>query len=313
MLARIANSLYWTGRYIERSEHLSRYLRVQYFSILDTPMSQNKDFVLKSIMNMYGVEFDAEKTVSEPEVLAEVGFNKESPASLISTIFSARENARSVRHSLSTELWEVINQYYLFLKEYDIEFYQSRGLYDFTINVAKHCAIIRSYLDHTLLHDEAWLFITLGIYLERAAQIARILSSKLEDVEILSEYGTNIPLRQYQWTISLKVLEAFDMHRRLYRKPPTQHTLFEFLTSNEQFPRSIAYNLKRVHELVKELSQMTKSGENLVFKAGKLSSHFQYLEYKEIQEDLPQFISQSLAKIYELHMLIEQEYFQTNP
>lgn len=310
MLARVASSLYWVGRYIERSEHLSRYLKVQYFSILDTPMSQNNDFVLKSIMKMYGMEFDPEMEVEEKNVLIEVGFNSSNSISLLSTVSAARENARSVRYIISTELWEVINQYYLFVKEYNVDFYKTRGLYDFTVRAAKHCSIVRSYLDHTLVHDEIWLFIELGIYLERAAQIARILDSKLKDIEVLSENGANLPLKRYQWTITLKVLEAFDMHQRIYRKPQTQRSVFEFLTSNALFPRSIAYNLKKVHELIAQLSLLTKSGETLLFKAGKLSSHFQYLEYKEIKEDLPTFLSQSIQRIYELNQLIEEEYFQ---
>ena len=310
MLARVANSLYWTGRYIERSEHLARYLRVQYFSTLDTPMSQNKDFVLRSILTMYGMKLEDEENVEEQAILLRVGMDAQNPASLLSTVFSARENARSVRYIISTELWEVINQYYLFIKEYDPQYYQTRGLYDFTIRASKHCSIVRSYLDHTLIHDEIWIFITLGIYLERAAQIIRILSSKLHDVEVLSENGENIPLKQYQWTVTLKVLEAFDMYRMAYRRAQSQNSVVEFLTSNADFPRSVAYNLGKVHELIVRLSQITDYQERLQFKAGKLSSHFHYLEFDEIKKDLPTFMSVSLNRIYELNEMIEKAYFQ---
>ena len=312
MLARVANSLFWIGRYIERSEHLARYLRVQYFSILDTPMSQNKHFVLQSILTMYGMELEEDAPINEQEVLVELGFNVNNPVSLSATVNAARENARSVRYTISNELWEVINQYFLFFQEYDVEYYKTRGLYDFTIRANKHCSIIRSYLDHTLVHDEIWVFIELGIYLERAIQIVRILSSKLHDTEVLSGNGRNIPLRQYQWTITLKVLEAFDMHRRVHRRPQTQKSVFEFLSSQATFPRSIAYSLKRVHDLIVQLSQLTKSGESLVFKAGKLSSHFQYLEYREVKSHLQDFLNDSLDKIYELNQLIDEEYFQTH-
>lgn len=310
MLARVANSLYWTGRYIERSEHLARYLKVEYFSILDTPNSQNKDFILKSIQTMYGLKFDPEKPVNEQEVLVEVGMNPDNPNSLISTVFAARENARSIRYTISTELWEVINQYYLFIKEYSVDFYKTRGLYDFTVQVAKHCSIIRSYLDHTLIHDDIWIFIELGIHIERAAQIARILSSKLNDIEIITEDGSNIPLRRYQLTITLKVLEAFDMHRRTYRKPLTMGSVIEFLISNPAFPRSISFNIILINDLLSRLSFSYEVNDPLFFKAGKLSSHFRYLEYKEIRDDLQGFLSQSLAEIYSLHDLIEQKYFQ---
>lgn len=311
MLARVANSLYWTGRYIERSEHLARYLKVQYFSILDAPMSQNKDFILKSILTMYGIEFDPQEEVEEQAVLLEVGMNAENPNSLISTVFAARENARSIRYTISTELWEVINQYFLFIKEYSADYYKTRGLYDFTVNVIKHCAIVRSYLDHTLIHDDIWNFIELGIHVERSAQVLRILSSKLNDIEVVTENGANIPLRLYQWTITLKVLEAFDMHRRLYSKPQTQGTVFEFLLTHPHFPRSITYNLLWIRELLTRLSFHTEQDDPLRFKAGKLSSYFQYLEPEEYMEDVQGFLKASLSKIYSLHELIEEKYFQT--
>ncbi|MEL6590440.1 MAG: alpha-E domain-containing protein [Bacteroidota bacterium] len=312
MLSRVANSLYWTGRYIERSEHLARYLKVQYFSTLDAPMSQNKDFVLKSILNMYGMDFDPFEEVDEPSMLLEVGLDAQNSNSLLATVFAARENARSVRYTISTELWEVVNQYYLFIKEYSPEFFKTRGLYDFTVNAAKHCAIVRSYLDHTLVHDDVWVFINLGIHLERAAQIIRILSSKLQDITILSEseQGVNITLRQYQWTITLKVLEAFDMHRRLHKNTLSQASAFDFLITHELFPRSLAYNLRQIQSLLLQLSHRQAEQDPLLFKAGKLASLVIYTEYQDVKSDLPDFLSEILTKIYGLHEAIENEYFQ---
>ena len=310
MLARVANSLYWIGRYIERSEHLARYLRVQYFSILDTPMFQNRDFVLRSILTMYGIESKPDEHIDEAEMLMEVGLNMENPVSFASTVAAARENARSVRHVLSTELWEVINQYYLYVRDFDRAFFKTRGLFDFTNTAGKHCSIVRSFADHTLIHDEVWTFIQLGISLERATQILRILDSKGHDIEVLSENGANRPLQRYQWTITLKVLEAFDMHRRAYRQSQTQESVVEFLLSNNRFPRSVAYNLNTTLNLIKDLSAQTKSSEELIFKAGKLSSDFQYLEYADIKDNLPNFLNESMQKVFQLSSSIEKTYFK---
>ncbi|MEM9986846.1 MAG: alpha-E domain-containing protein, partial [Bacteroidota bacterium] len=93
MLSRVASSLYWLGRYVERSEHLARFLRVQYFSILDTPMSQNKEFVLRSILGMYGIE-NEEEALDEKQILLQVGLDIKESASVISAVSMARENAR---------------------------------------------------------------------------------------------------------------------------------------------------------------------------------------------------------------------------
>lgn len=312
MLARVANSLFWTGRYIERSEHLARYLKVQYFSILDAPMSQNKDFILKSILTMYGIAFDAAKPVDEQEVLGKLGMDSTNPSSILSTVFAARENARSVRYTITSELWEVINQYYLFVKEYPVEFYKTRGLFDFTVNIAKHCAMVKSLLDHTLIHDDIWIFIKLGMHIERAIQIIRILTSKIHDIEVVTDNGLNFPLRQYQWTITLKVLEAFDMHRRVNKTAHTQTSTFEFLISHPQFPRSLAFNIQQVNSLISRLSFSKNANDPLVVAAGQLSTYFQHLPMEDVRENLRPFLYESMKKIYSLNDLIEKTYFEVS-
>ncbi len=311
MLARVANSLYWIGRYIERSEHLARYLKVEYFSLMDTPMIQNKEFILRSILMMYGVGVDAEDPVEEQDVLFKVGKDTENPSSLISNVYAARENARSVRYTISTELWEVINQYYHFVKDYPEDYYKTRGLYDYTVQAGKHCALVRSYLDHTLVHDDTWIFIELGIYLERSAQIIHILRSKLNDIAILTQHDANMPLRRYQLTITLKVLEGLDMHRRVFQQTQTKASVCEFLLSYPLFPRSTAYSLERVRSLLKKLSFSLDPDEPLMFKTGKLASHFRYLEVEEVMDDMNRFLNQALEQIFSLHDLIDQKYFQS--
>jgi uncharacterized alpha-E superfamily protein len=309
MLARVANSLYWTGRYIERSEHLARYLRVQYFSTLDAPMTQNKAFILRSILNMYGIDHAPEAPVEEADVLFTVGMDNDNPLSIRATVRAARENARSLRYLLSTELWEAINEFYLFSRDFDAAYFQTRGLHDYTTKTCRHCSVIRSLLDDTLLHDEIWLFLKLGMHLERAAQVIRILHSKLHDIAVIAENDANIPLRQYQATITLKVLEGFDMHHRRYKKPLSPGTTVEFLITNPRFPRSVTYNLRCVHESLLRLREITPTSQELLFRAGKLYNYFRYLEPPEVKDRLNEFLEASLQQIYGLHELIEQEYF----
>ena len=312
MLARVANSLYWTGRYIERSEHLARYLRVQYFSMLDAPMTQNKDFILRSILNMYGIEQAPDDPVEEAEVLYKVGMDTDNPLSIRATVQAARENARSLRYLLSTELWEAINEFYLFSRDFDAGFFQTRGLHNYTSRTCRHCSVIRSLLDDTLLHDEIWLFLKMGMHLERAAQVIRILRSKLHDIAVITENGANIPLRQYQATITLKVLEGFDMHHRRYKKQLSPRTTVEFLIANPRFPRSITYNLRCVQETLSRLQEITPTSDGLLFRVGKLYNYFRYLEPEEVKDQLNDFLDESLRQVYGLHESIEQEYFALN-
>lgn len=314
MLARVANSLYWTGRYIERSENLARYLKVQYFSSLDAPMIQQKDIVLKSILHMSSDDrkiFQKQANeFQEQEVLVEVAFNNKNHHSIFSNVQAARENARSVRYVISTELWEAINRYYHFIRGYSIDFYKTRGLYDFTTTAIQNCSVITSYVDSTLLHDDIWAFIKLGIYIERTAQIVRILNNKMLDIQALADKGKKDPLIVYQWTTTLKALETFDMYRRIYKGDVQQKNVISFLLTNEKLPRSVVSTLERVNYYIAGLTFAPSIESKLEFQASKLAYKFKFLEYDEIENNLQEFLVGSLHKIYALNNLIEQEYFE---
>jgi len=310
MLTRIANNLYWTGRYLERSEHLARYLRVQYFSMLDAPMSQSRKFTLDSILNMYGVKWPEDQEKTEAEVLRKVGMAYDTPLSIRSTIRSARENAGTLRHIISTELWESINAFYLEANGFDPEFFATHGLHDFTTDVGGHCAIIRSRIDDTLLQNDTWVLLKLGIHLERVIQVIRILNSKLYDIDVMTERGDNPALRQYQGTVILKIIEGFDMHRKAYHQLLTPKTMVEFLIGHTQFARSVTYNMNAVQKL---LDRMDKNSPNLnpvLFKAGKLYNYFRYLEYDDIADDMGGHLDRALKQVYDLHGDIAKKYFE---
>ena len=325
MLARVANSLYWAGRYIERSEHLARYLKVQYFSTFDAPMIQQKEVILQSILYMASNVITNEETnsqqqhqqqqqsthsFSEQDILVTVGFDLENSTSILSSVQYARENARNVRYTLSSELWEAINAFYHYTKEYPVEFYKTRGLYDFTTNVIQHSYVVRSYADSTLLHDNVWAFFKLGIYLERAVQILRILNSKVTDIHALTGNGKDDPLTAYQWTTTLKTLEGFDMHRKVYRGNIKQENEVSFLLTHSTFPRSVAFTLGKVNFILSRLTFALNPKSQLNFQSEKLETNFKFLEYKEVEEDLQAFLGASMEKIYNLNDLIEQEYFE---
>ena len=132
MLARVANNLFWMGRYIERSEHIARYMNVNYFSSLDAPniKSQDRQFVLRSMLFMLGdPEKDDAKILIEEDVLFSIGLDTDNPFSIISTVKLARENANSARDLISTELYEAINKFYHFVLNYPKGVFVKNGLH----------------------------------------------------------------------------------------------------------------------------------------------------------------------------------------
>ncbi|WP_372945343.1 alpha-E domain-containing protein, partial [Muriicola sp.] len=171
MLARVANNLFWMGRYIERSEHIARYMHVNYFSSLDAPheISRSRQFVLRSMLRMAGEPVPGEgEELQEEEVLYKLALDPSNPFSIISNVRSTRENANSARDLISTELYESINKFYHFVLKYPVDHYKQKGLYDFSVNIIEMSSILRARIRSTLLHDEVYAIILLGVNLERA-------------------------------------------------------------------------------------------------------------------------------------------------
>ena len=313
MLARVANNLFWMGRYIERSEHVARYLNVNYFSSLDAPneLSQSRQLVLRSMLFMAGgEEIEEDEILEEEKVLYDVGLNPEIQYSIINCIKYARENANSARDLISTELYESINKFYHFVLNYDVELFTKKGLYDFTVHVTEAMAVLRGKIRATLLHDEVYAIIMLGVNLERANQIVRIIHSKNRDaLHAQGSYGDTYK-NSYEWTTLLKCAESYDMMRRFYKKTPNSERTLEFLILNAQCPRSVMNSLNQVSSHIKVLNtEELPSKDSAAFLIGKVRAQYQYKLIEEIDEEVDSFIEHILDTVVLIAKKIEKEYF----
>jgi uncharacterized alpha-E superfamily protein len=309
LLSRVANNLFWMGRYIERTEHLARFLNVQYFSSLDAPYPEQREWTMISILEMVGIQ-KKDSNLTDEEILVKVALDETNPFSILSSIYQGRENARSIRESISTELWEAINNYYLFIANYPVEVYKTRGLYDFTQKATNFCSIVRGRIHHTLLHDVGWMFIQLGIHLERAAQITRIITSKLDDIKHLQSFKLADTLEAQQINILLDCIEAKDMYRKYYNLTTNKRDTLEFLLFIPSFPRSVLNNLNLIHHYLKQINpQPAYSKDTIDFNVGKIINYFNYLVVDEIESDMSEFLDETLKKIHLISNLIVEEYF----
>lgn len=309
MLTRVAESLYWIGRNIERCEHCSRYLKVQYLSTLDAPMSQNKDFTLRSILFMSGSNFDIDAAVNEKEVWQTVIFDYNNPNSIASIVRNARENAKSIRNNLSKETWNNINKLFLFVNQARSQTFNASKIFAFCEDVLALAALIKSTIANTLLHTDIWSFINLGIYVERSFQILRILRSKISDSAILSDNGENLPLMHYQWTTLLKSLESFDVYMNLNRRMLNKSTMFAFLIANPLFPRSIQYAFNKIKSHFENISAKP-IGYQEAMQAYDLSIA-DCIKFNTFEEDeqVIDYINQAFECISNFHFNIEKLYF----
>ncbi len=308
MLSRVAGNLYWMGRYIERTEHLARYLKVQYFATLDAPIAQDPEFFLESIMNMVGLPYE-EGALMEEDVLVSVALDEENPSSIMSSVNHGRENARAARDVISLEVWETINKYYHFVNNYPVDIYKTRGLYDFTNHVMEYCSVVRGNINNTLLHDEVWALIRLGTHMERAAQIARLLWSKLYDIEKLRVRMPDISLDAYQWSTVLKTAEAIDMARKYYKRSPTQENALDFLVLHQRFPRSILYNLDQSAYYMSVITdEAIGKRDSASFELNRMADSLKYFEVQDFEPDVLTFLHNTLNDIYGICGKFEKDF-----
>lgn len=313
MLARVANNLYWMGRYIERTEHLARYMRVNYFSSLDAPnaMSQSRQFVLRSMMYMVGLpESPAGQDLEERDVFYAIGLDPDSEASIIRNISLARENANSARDLLSTELYESINKFYHFALNYPVDNFLEKGLFDFTVNVTEMASSLRARTRVTLLHNEVLSIIMLGTYLERATQMIRIINAKYTDAKLIYQ-KTGEPLtHSFEWITLLKCAESYDMMRRHYKKIPQSELTLEFLILHPDCPRSVMFSLNKLHEHIGILDEKKHPLKNsTAFLVGKTRAEYEYMLIDEILENVEGSIAEILTKMTIIGNHMEQEFF----
>jgi uncharacterized alpha-E superfamily protein len=314
MLSRIANSLFWMGRYIERSEHLARYTKVHYFSALDAPQAQNKEALLTSILKNAGLDYLYFKdfpNVTEQTVIFYVALDLKNPYSIIANINFARENARGARDSITTELWEAINKYYHFANDIAFQSFEPEMTYDLMQKMIDHCSIIKGLIDNTMVHDDAWHLLCLGIHLERAIQISNIIRSKTDDIANVENSELNKSIQNYHWPILLKCAESFDMCNRYYKASPSKENALEFLILNQKFPKSISYCLTKAYEHLQQIVSFKKQDpkDKFIFNVGKLLYKFKYLTIEEILEkDINAFLTENINIIFKTAGDFEKEY-----
>ncbi|MEM1258701.1 MAG: alpha-E domain-containing protein [Bacteroidota bacterium] len=313
MLARVANNLFWMGRYIERSEHVARYLNVNYFSSLDAPheLSQSRQFMLRSMLFMIGDPANNDSlTLDEEKVLFNTALNQEKQYSIISNVKSARENANSARDLISTGLYEAINRFYHYVLNYNTDFFVKKGLYDFTVHVTEQTAVLRGKIRGSLLHDQVYAIIMLGINIERATQIIRIINTKYHDALLATGSYDDQVAHSFEWTTLLKCIESYDMMRRFYRKTPTSLSTLEFLVLNGDCPRSVMNSLNQIYRHMSVLDKAKHPlKDSTFFLVGKLRAEIQFTKVESIASNVQGFIQQILEKLVEISQKMEQEFF----
>jgi uncharacterized alpha-E superfamily protein len=243
LLSRVADAVYWMGRYIERAENVARFLDVNHNLMLDLPQGYQDQW--QPIVDTTGDRAVFERrygTATREKVVKFLAFDGEYRSSICSCIQSARENARSVRETISSEMWEQINSMYLMITE-ESRKEQSSSLPQFCRQMRMACHLFHGITEVTMTHNEAWHFIRLGRTLERADKTSRILDVKYF-ILLPSVRDVGTPYDDVQWTAVLKSVSGFEMYRKRHGRISPER-IVEFLLLDHEFPRALRYCVGR--------------------------------------------------------------------
>jgi uncharacterized alpha-E superfamily protein len=253
MLSRVANSIYWMNRYLERADNVARFIDVNAFLILD--MGWERDHTQwDPLVKASGDEADFIKrypNYSEKNVVHFLTFDNENPNSILSCIQNVRENARTVREIISTEMWETINVLYHLVQSHSRK-KKIHDLRDFFVQIHKACHLFTGLAENTMSHGEGWHFARLGQLLERADKIGRTLDVKYF-ILLPSGEVVDSPYDTVEWGAVLKSVSGFEMYRKQHHRI-NYRDVAQFLIFDPYFPRSIRFC---IHTAARSLAFIT--------------------------------------------------------
>lgn len=314
MLGRVANTMYWMNRYIERAENYARFMDVNFNLSLELPPNESEQWkpliVTTGDWDLYESLYSK---VEKDKVIFFLGFDENNPNSIYNCILNARENARAIRPEITKEVWEQINHLYFLVKDgLEKKRYKSKNLRRFFTEIKNGCQLLYGMFDATLSRTDGWHFGKLGQVIERADKTSRVLDVKYH-ILLSSPKQVGSSLDLIQWAALLKSVSAYDMYRKKYGKL-TASTIAEFLILDKEFPRSMLACLVNAEKSLKRLTGSDEGFTNSAQKQiGLLKSQLEYADINDIIEkgmheyldDFQQKLNKASSAIYESFFSIE--------
>ncbi len=302
MLSRVADSLYWMNRYIERAEHTARVIAVK----LDSMIEQSPEDARASWTRVVAALQDAAWTDLPPDAVAitkRLAFDRRNESSLIASLTFARDNARQVREALSNDVWSTLNRLYL-------QFSAIRGD---SIWVHAPAALFREALDEmqalegvtysTISHGEGWYFLELGKYIERAQLLGRLLDTHFRPDQVAPKY--------FDWLVLLKFCTAFEPYTKLYTASIRPQKIAEFLLFDSEFPHSIRFSIDRLTEALARVAPGAPPARRAAVErlAGRLKASVDFGQIDELMSGgIATFLGDIIRQCEKIHEVLYASY-----
>lgn len=299
MLSRIAESLFWIGRYVERTDGTARILDVHLQMLLEDP-NIDEASACRALLAVMGTEVPDHVVISREDVVTNLAVDRTHPGSIAHAIEAARENARRAREIVSTELWETLNATNARVPK---KLGQDKT-HEFFRWVRERAALAIGIVDSATNHDEAWQFFTLGRAIERADMTARLLATR----SLTDESGAS-------WTTILRSCGGYEAYLRSYRGVFSAKNSAEFLIADRQFPRSILYSVSKAEECLREIDPRAGrvgAADIAQRELGQIRSELEFRPVIELMDNLHEHMEEIEVAIGNASDAIRLKYFPTS-
>jgi uncharacterized alpha-E superfamily protein len=280
MLARVADSLYWMARYIERAEHTARLMAVK----LESMIEQSPEEAEASWVRVHAALTGKEAASADAFAITDsLSFDRTSRSSLVSSLHFARDNARQVREQLSTEVWEHLNRLYLGTQGETIESIWVHQPATFFRQTLEDLFTLGGVTYTTLRHGEGWHFLELGRHIERAQQISRLLDIHF-GVTAPGYRNPPPPPKYFDWLVLLKFCTAFEPYCKEYTAALNPERIAQFLLFDAEFPHSVRFSVDRICEALSHVAPGAPPSRRAVCErlAGRLKASVDFGQIDEL-------------------------------
>jgi uncharacterized alpha-E superfamily protein len=303
LLSRVADALYWIGRFLERAEHTARLLDVHNSLALDGAADE-RDWTQLIELTRDEASYPANWPVDPDWVARFVVQYPGNPNAIVACLTVARENARGVRGAVSSELWEQINSLYWAVRsDVDADTW-AVDPHAFIQTVKQGAHLFHGLADETMLHDEGGAFLRLGKYLERAVNTVRLVEAKYAALDL---EGTPDLLR---CAALLKMCSAFEAYRRFYAAPIEPRRAIEFLLLNPSFPRSALWATRAATQEGRRIAEQNHAGRHPERLLGALSAQLEFASVDELLEQgLDRFLHSFRARAWDAEKTLARSFF----
>ena len=305
MLSRVADSLFWMSRYLERAEHSARVINIQLNLMLERG-SQSEELDWARVGRSLGTEMSEEDDWSAQNLSQSLLHDASDSSSIVASIVAARENARQVREQISSEMWEQLNRLFHAVRRNSPEVWDAR---DFLQSIKEGAHLFQGITDSTMTHGEGWQFIQAGRYLERAAAVSTLVGAHFREFHQPDQAGAE---RVYlEWIGLLRSCTAFEAYCKAYTADVKPERIAEFLILHPTFPHSIRFSAEALETAIKEIGREAGSRRAVRVEriAGRLRATLGFGQIDEIMSGgLETYLHELLRQCGQVHSALYQTY-----